>query len=151
VPGGFLARAQTFEDGSARNAPLRRVAEWVAAHTREGDRIYVWGFEPLLYQLADRRPASRYIYNAPQRARWSRLAARTTLMQDLRATPPAAILVEHGDIHPGTAASDIDSASELRRFARLRRLLDEEYVPSAQIDRFTIHLRKSEAASPPRA
>lgn len=149
LTGGLLERARHFDDGRARNATLRRVAAWVAARTREDDRIFVWGFEPLLYDLAGRRPASRYVYNAPQRAPWSRVAARATLMQELRAAPPAALLVEHGDLHPGTAASEVDSATELERFPLLRELLAEGYAPSARIDRFTIHLRQDVAARPP--
>jgi hypothetical protein len=146
VSGGLLARARSYDTGSARNAPLRRVAAWVSARTQPDERIFVWGFEPLLYQLAERRPASRYVYNAPQRAPWSRAAARAELMDELRAAQPAAILVEHGDLHPGTAASDVDSATALERFAPLRELLAERYAPAARVDRFTIHLRKDAAA-----
>lgn len=149
VPGDFFARARRIDDGSARNAPLRKVAAWVRGHTREDERIYVWGFEPLLYDLADRQPASRFIYNAPQRAPWSRQAARDELMRELQASPPAVILVEHGDLHPGTAATEVDSATTLASFTRLRALLDERYAPSGRIDRFTIHLRKDEAATSP--
>jgi hypothetical protein len=149
VSGGFFARARSFDTGSARNAPLRKVGAWVAEHTQPGERMFVWGFEPLLYQLADRRPASRYIYNAPQRAPWSRNDARAELMQELRELPPAAILVEHGDLHPGTAASDVDSATALERFPPLKQFLAEGYAPAARVDRFTIHLRKAAAASPP--
>jgi hypothetical protein len=73
-------------------------------------------------------------------------------MQELDASPPAVILVEHGDLHPGTAASEVDSATTLARFGRLRAFLGERYVPSGRIDRFTVHLRKdagSSEASPP--
>jgi hypothetical protein len=148
VPGDFFTRARIVDDGSTRNAPLRKVAAWVRAHTHEGDRIYVWGFEPLLYDLSDRLPASRFIYNAPQRAPWSRFAARNELMQELRAAPPAVILVEHGDLHPGTAASEVDSATTLARFGRLRALLGERYVPSGRIvERFTVYLRKDLSSS----
>ena len=62
---------------------------------------------------------------------------------------PAVILVEHGDLHPGTAATEVDSATTLASFTRLRALVDERYAPSGRIDRFTIHLRKDEAATSP--
>ncbi len=149
VPGGFFTRARTLDAGGARNAPLRRVAAWVAARTEPSETLYVWGFEPLLYDLAERLPASRYIYNAPQRAPWSRGLARPALMEELRAAPPAAILVEKGDLHPGTAASDTDSATALEHFPLLRALLTEDYVQAARIDRFTIHLRRDVAARRP--
>jgi len=39
----------------------RRVAEWIRDHTTAADGVYVWGFEPVIYELADRRCTSRYI------------------------------------------------------------------------------------------
>ncbi|HVN38825.1 MAG TPA: hypothetical protein VMW19_11725 [Myxococcota bacterium] len=149
LPGGFLTRVRTFDDGHARNEAVRRVASWVAAHTREGDRIYVWGFEPLVYDLAGRLPASHYIYNAAQRAPWSRAKARGELMQELRGAPPAAVLVEHGDLHPGTAGSDVDSATELEHFPRLNEFLSDGYMPVVRIGRFTVYLTRDAAATLP--
>jgi hypothetical protein len=149
IAGSFWTRVRQLDAGAARNVPLRRVAAWVAARTRPADPIYVWGFEPLLYDLAERRPASRFVYNAPQRAPWSRDAARPLLMQELAAHPPAAILVERGDVHPGTAGTDGDSRAALEQFPALRRLLADGYVEAATLDRFTIHLRRDPAATRP--
>ncbi|HXK26332.1 MAG TPA: hypothetical protein VMS55_26960 [Myxococcota bacterium] len=149
LPGGFLTRVRTFDDGRARNEAVRKVASWVAAHTREGDRIYVWGFEPLVYDMAGRLPASHYIYNAAQRAPWSRARARDELMQELHAAPPAAVLVEHGDLHPGTAGTDVDSAAELEHFPRLTQFLADGYVPAVRIARFTVYLPRDAAAKLP--
>lgn len=36
--------------------------EWITSHSRKNDTIFVWGFCPHLYTLADRTPASRYPY-----------------------------------------------------------------------------------------
>jgi hypothetical protein len=149
IPGSFVTRARTIDPGSARNLPLRRVGAWVARHTEPAETLYVWGFEPLLYELAQRRPASRYVYNAPQRAPWSRQRARAELMQELEAAPPAAIVVERGDLHPGTAATETDSATELEQFPRLQEFLASRYDPAVRIGNFTIHLRRDVAARRP--
>jgi hypothetical protein len=146
ISGGFFARARQVDAGVARNLPLRRAAAFVSTHTAADQPIFVWGFEPLLYELADRRPASRYIYNAPQRAPWSRDAARPLLMQELEAHPPAAILVERGDRHPGTAGSDGDSTAALAQFPQLREFLAAGYDEGATLERFTVHLRRGAAA-----
>jgi MFS family permease len=150
LPGSILERVTRLETGHVQNAGTRRTAAWVAAHTRPGDAIYVWGFQPMIYGLADRRPASRYIYNAPQRAAWYRTRARPLLIADLQRDPPAAILVESGDVHPGTTGNQLDSRAVLARFARLRDLLRADYAPAETVGRFTIHLRKPVPA-PPRA
>lgn len=148
VPGGFFERARRVDDGRAWNVPNRRVAERVTALTDPGDRIYVWGFRPVIYDLAGRRPASRYVYNAPQRTTWAAARSRRVLVRELRAARPAAILVEHGDEHPGTTGSWRDSATALERFPALRRLLETRYREAETVGDFTIHLRR-EASPPP--
>lgn len=150
VPGGFLQRVRTVDAGYAYDAPLRRVAAFVRAHTRPDDAIYVFGFQPMLYDLAHRRPASRFIYNAPQRAPWFASRGRDALMRDLARDPPAAILVESGDVHPGTAGTSLDSATTLERFPRLARLLARDYDAGREIGSFRIHLRRhGPGRSPP--
>jgi hypothetical protein len=150
-PGGLLARIRTLDAGNAYTAPQRRVAAWLRAHTRDGDAIHVFGFQPMVYDLADRRPASRFIYNAPQRAPWFAERGRDLLMRELREDPPAAILIEHGDAHPGTAGTDLDSAATLERFPRLALFLARHYDEGERVEAFTIHLRKAAGPSPPPA
>jgi hypothetical protein len=151
VEGGLAQRLRAWDDGRRYNAPRRRVATWIERHTAPGDAIYVWGFEPVLYDLAARRPASRYVYNAPQRAAWYRERGRAVLMEDLRRTPPEAILVQRGDVHPGTTGNPRDSSAALRTFPALSRLLAEGYAEAATIGDFKIHLREPDraGAAPP--
>jgi len=149
IPGGFLERARGVDDGRASNRETHRVAAWVAAHTEPDAAIYVWGFQPMLYGLAERRPASRFVYNAPQRAAWYRTRGRPALMAELESDPPAAILVEAGDVHPGTTGNELDSRTMLARFPRLLRFLREGYGPGETVGRFTIHLRKASRGAPP--
>jgi hypothetical protein len=145
VPGRLFERVQVWDDGRAHNVETRRTAAWVAAHTAPDDSIYVWGFQPMLYGLAGRRPASRFIYNAPQRATWYGARARPQLLADLERDPPAAILVESGDLHPGTTGNDLDSREVLGRFPKLALFLAAGYGPGEAVGRFTIHLRKPQA------
>ncbi len=121
----------------------RRAAEWVRARTAPGSRLYIWGFEPVVYDLADRVPASRYIYNVPQRTPWDRDRNRDALMRDLEAAPPAAVLVLEGDRMPDVTGDDSDSSASLRSFPALRRYLDDSYTTAAKIGDFTGFLRRS--------
>ena len=146
VEGGLAQRLRAWDDGRSYNAPRRRVATWIERNTAPGDAIYVWGFEPVLYDLAARRPASRYVYNAPQRAAWYREHGRAVLMEDLHRSPPEAILVQRGDVHPGTTGNSRDSRAALRTFPALSRLLAEGYTEAATIGDFTIHLRDPDRA-----
>jgi hypothetical protein len=123
----------------------RAVASFVASRTQPNDPIYVWGFECVIYDLADRPFSSRYIYDVPQRASWSREKMRAALMNDLMARKPAAIVVEHGDDFNMVTGNDLDSAESLRDFPALRELVDDEYGEPASMGHFDVYFRAADA------
>lgn len=125
------AWVSTRDQLGAHNARVNRLtAQWIAANTPPGSTLYVWGFEPVIYDLARRRPASRYIYNAPQRSRWSRDASRLILMEELERNRPAAIVVTSQDSMFPVTGNSADSAEVLQGFPELLALLDAEYEPA---------------------
>ncbi|HKY34160.1 MAG TPA: hypothetical protein VJV23_16645 [Candidatus Polarisedimenticolia bacterium] len=124
-------------------AQNRLAAEWLRQQTPPGSRVHVWGFEPVLYLMSDRMPASRYIQNQPQRVEWGRAEARARLMEDLRRTPPAAMVVVHGDVMPRVVGNDRDSASELEDFDELRALLESGYRLDLRTSRFSLYARSA--------
>jgi len=105
----------------------RKAAEWLISNTPADSRLFVWGFEPVIYHLSSRRPASRYIYNVPQRSEWAQAESRRILIEDLAASPPSAIVVIHRDSLPWVTGNSLDSAAALTTFPDLQRLLREEY------------------------
>ena len=119
----------------------RRVAEWLASHTPPDQPVYVWGFEPEIYDLAKRRPASRYVYNVPQRVTWVG-GLRERLMDDLARKPPSAIVVEHRDVFPAVTGSSYDSADTLSSFPSLATKLREGYVLAERIEDFDIYVAR---------
>jgi hypothetical protein len=126
----------------------RAVARYLAAHTQPGEPVFVWGFECIIYDLADRSLASRYIYNVPQRAIWSREPMQAALMRELEQRPPAAIVVEHHDVFRMVTGSDADSARSLYDFPAFSELLYGGYAYATTIGDFDVYLR---AAEPPQA
>ena len=129
--------------GDVHYGANRRAASWIATRTPPDSALYVWGFEPMLYEMADRRPASRWIYNVPQRLAWEhRDRARRELLADLRREQPAAIVVVQRDVLEGVTGSDRGSRAELERFPELVRLLDEGYEPARRVEHLTIYLRR---------
>lgn len=127
--------------GDVHYGANRRVAEWLATHTDPAAPIYIWGFESMIYEMAGRRPASRWIYNVPQRLDWAqRERARSDLMRDLAAEPPAAIVLVRNDVRADVTGSRSDSQQELESFAELRDLLSEGYRRAFHIEDFEVHL-----------
>ena len=123
-------------------AANRSVAMFLRERVAPADPVFVWGFEPVIYDLADRDPASRFIYNVPQRVAWVKDRARVTLMRDLQARPPSAIVVEHGDVFPSVTGNTLDSAAALETFHELARLLRDDFVLDRTIEDFDIYLRR---------
>jgi hypothetical protein len=120
----------------------RKVADLLRARVPSDQPVFIWGFEPHIYDMADRRPASRYVYDVPQRVEWAKDASRRTLMEDLARTKPAAIVVEHRDVFPAVTGDAIDSADVLPGFPALRDLIANEYRFETKIEDFDVYLRR---------
>lgn len=123
-------------------AANRAVAEALRARVPEGRTVFIWGFEPVIYDLADRTPATRYLYNVPQRVAWAKEREREVLMRDLAASAPRAIVVEHRDVFPMVTGDAIDSADALRDFPALRALLEGRYRLADSIEDFDIYIEQ---------
>ncbi|MFO0661795.1 MAG: hypothetical protein U0165_18480 [Polyangiaceae bacterium] len=112
----------------------RKVAEFITAHTKPGAHVFVWGFEPAIYVLANRPPSSRYNYDVPQRVEWEREASRATMMADLRKAPPAVLVIEHRDVFPMVTGNALDSADSLRTFPELAAFVRDGYQLAEQVE-----------------
>lgn len=120
----------------------RLVARWLAKRASPDDHVFIWGFEPMVYDMAARRPASRYIYNVPQRLDWpGRGAARGLLLRDLAETRPEVIVVLRNDALPKVVGDQRDSAGALRGFSELGGLIEANYRLEETIEDFMIYGR----------
>jgi hypothetical protein len=118
----------------------RKVADFLRHALRPDELAFIWGFEPIIYDMADRRPASRYIYNVPQRVAWAKESTRATLMADLDARPPKAIVVEHRDVFPVVTGDALDSADTLKKFPALAERINERYALVTTIEDFDVYI-----------
>jgi hypothetical protein len=121
----------------------RTVADLLRARVPPGRPVYIWGFEPVIYDMAGLECSSRYIYNVPQRVAWSAAPSRAQLMADLDARPPAAIVVLHHDVFPMVTNDNNDSAVALRGFPELEALIMDRYVLGMQIQDLDVYLPRS--------
>jgi hypothetical protein len=130
-------------------APNRAVARYVRANVAPERAILVWGFEPVVYDLAERLAASRYIYDVPQRSAWSMAETQARMMRDLCRTPPAAIVVEHDDRMPWVTGSDADSAEALGQFPALSETLAHGYRLAQTISSFDVYVEAAGTSARP--
>jgi hypothetical protein len=136
---GALDRLASVADVDA--AENRAVATYIREVVPPGEPIFVWGFEPVIYDLADRRPATRYIYNVPQRVAWND-EGRSVLMEDLRRSPPALVLVEHGDRFAFVTGNGLDSGDALNHFPALAVMLGTNYTRVPDVAGFSVFVAK---------
>jgi len=142
------ARDQLALDGLASVADVsargnREVAAELRRRVPPNGVVYIWGFEPVIYDLAERRFASKYIYNVPQRVEWAAKEARPQLMADLKRTPPDAVVVAYHDVFPMVTGNAIGSEDVLAKdFAELRDMLASDYRKLKHINDFDIYLRR---------
>jgi hypothetical protein len=120
----------------------RQVAHELRHVVPEGRAVFVWGFEPGIYWMSERGHASRFIYDVAQRVPWARERARRELMDDLNKTPPAAIVVQHGDRFQWVTGDNDDSAQSLAHFPELQALIAERYVAHKTIEDFDLYLER---------
>lgn len=123
--------------GASLEAEAKRTelaAAYVADHSQPTDRLFVWGNEPHLYYLADRRPASRFIYLLPLTT--PGYAGPELIGEVLAAwqSNPPALIVDAGSFEPGSPGDppllidrpvssdgrDLDILDPLRAFVRDR-------------------------------
>jgi hypothetical protein len=151
----YLLRRPPFERREALDQELGYVADYnlaadrevsleVRARTRSDQPIYIWGFEPVIYWLADRTPSSRFIYNVPQRTMWERDYARRELLADLKRRPPALVVVQQNDVFHGVTGDDLDSKRALPTFPELDQLVATRYELVKTIEDFQIYALTSQ-------
>jgi hypothetical protein len=120
----------------------RSVAELLRARLAPDETAFIWGFEPMIYDWSERRSATRFIYDVPQRVSWFRDEARAVLMADLEAHPPRAIVVEHRDVFPAVTGDAIDSADTLQKFPALNEMLHKSYALDRTIEDFDVYFAR---------
>jgi hypothetical protein len=131
-------------------AQTKAAAERVRADTAPTDRILVWGFEPYVYFLAEREPATKFLYDYPLSPRFASVhdAFARQFLEDFDRHPPARVLMlanDANDIEPD------DSATQLRRWDAMRERLEAAYEPAWRVGDFFCLARRTAPASPPPA
>lgn len=123
----------------------REAAHWLRDHSRPGEPVLVFGFEPAIYIEAGRHPASRYLYNVPQRVAWAPAAYRARYLADLAAHPPAAIAIRTDDRFAWVVGNSRSSLETLETFPELRAYLDAGYQLTETRRSFQLYVRRSDS------
>jgi hypothetical protein len=125
------------------------VAQYLKAHTQPEDRIQVWGYESLVYYLADRDAASRFQISHPlvlripgQGLGAMQLRWRQEFLQDMAQRQPVYIAVVRED-RWWWAPEERTSEELLDDFPGWKEFIHNGYVLEHTIGRFLIYRRSS--------
>jgi 4-amino-4-deoxy-L-arabinose transferase-like glycosyltransferase len=136
------AYAENFTDRQDYSLPAdQQVAAYLREHTLPEDAIFIWGFEPVIYFLADRPSASRFYSHQPLVTSWSPPEWRRELIEDLTRKRPSYLLVAHNDQMPWVTLRPYDSAEELALYPELQETLTRGYRLEARLEDFDLWRR----------
>lgn len=94
----YYTRFGTYGDGDFSLLADYQMAQWLAARTQADDTVYIYGGEPLVLFMAERRSASRFIWNDPFLSGAFRDRFTTAdLVTELEAARPAYFIVLRHD------------------------------------------------------
>ncbi len=125
------------------------VAEYLRERTRPDQAIQIWGFESLVYYLADRPAASRFQTTqplvmrvpgqelVPMVKRW-----RAEFVQQMELRQPAYVAVVHQD-RWWWAPEERTSDQLLDEFPEWKQIVERDYTPDRTIGRFVIYRRSA--------
>lgn len=117
-----------------------RLAHYLKAHTNEGEKIFIWGWESLVYFLSEIEPTSRFIFIYPliQSNLNIREGTRKILWAEFQEKEPQYFIVAKDDQNP---IDEIGSERRLAFFPEIEELLKCKYVKEKETERFIIYRR----------
>lgn len=137
-----IYRKGTYRNGGFSLKQAMDVAVWLKAETEPGDRIFVWGYDPMIYVMADRRPVSRFPYHYAQIVPWGPDSYDDELLADLREHPPRMFVVPTKDSVSIVTKVKKHSDQLLEEWAELQAFVDEGYRRRTRIGRYTVYERR---------
>lgn len=121
------------------------VADELRRMTSPDERVFVWGYDPIVNFLAERRTVSRFLYNYPFAVAWTDHRYDAELLGALRAAPPAVFVVGSQDATPHVTRNKADSAALFAAFPALRAFVAGRYGEPRAVERYTVYVRRPDA------
>ncbi|HPM75814.1 MAG TPA: glycosyltransferase family 39 protein [bacterium] len=131
---GRLTRAQylrsfdrVFEAATFSASGNYAGAAYLRAHTTADDTVLMWGFDPLILFLADRKSPTRFITNFSIIATYCPPTWYRELLNDVRQKTPRYIVVGTNDFNKYITGQTQDSLALLPTFPELNTILHNNY------------------------
>ena len=103
------------------------LAQFLEDRIQDGDRVNIWGFEPLVNFLVDAPLVSRFLYSYPCVEGSGLPQFRAEYIEALRRDPPEFFVVQRGDAVPHSTGHARDSYTTFENFEELKALIERKY------------------------
>jgi hypothetical protein len=126
-----------FEDNFSFNQ-CNQMATCIQRITTRDEYILVWGYDPLIYLLADRKAPTRFIMNIPLRVNFVSTGWHDEFLKDIATKKPAIILVANNDAF-GSFGLNATSAQMLPGWTAYYDLINQYYTLQPRIASFDVY------------
>jgi hypothetical protein len=133
---------QKFQGNDLKPAESLQMVDFLRQHVAPGDTLFIWGFRPEVYYLANLKPASRFIAHFPLVGDYYPAEWKQEAVASLWAALPPYVLVLQSDYMPWVTGSHDDSHTLLVQYTGLSDWLAYSYVRDTEIGNFLIWRRK---------
>ncbi len=117
--------------------------EFVNENTVQGDNIYLWGYDPLVYYLSGRDCASRFVYNVPLLWKGENNEFRKEFINAINTANPKLIIIASNDPIYFISGYNEDSKQLLERFSEFKEILNNKYIFKERIDDYDFYELKN--------
>ncbi len=123
-----------------------QVADYLREHTQPSDTVFIWGLEPLVYYVADRRAPTRYGFRYPITASLAGAPSvgrpmLERLLSDLENAPPTYFIVVDNDLNNLQLRTSRD---EYLRIKQLTEFMASRYTLETTLEDFELWRLKSD-------
>jgi hypothetical protein len=119
------------------------VIRYLRAESLPQDKVFIWGTQPLIYFLGERRAPTRFVSNLGLISPWGPRAWQEELIRDLMKSPPTFLIVVRKDAIPTVSYTQRDSEHFLEVFPELNGIIRDSYQAEKTIENFVVYRRKS--------
>jgi hypothetical protein len=123
-----------------------RVIDYLKENSNPEDKVFVWGYAPLINYLGQRKNPSRFVYDFPLISNWGLVSWRQELVCTLETERPRYIVVERNDPAPICTHTILSSEQCLRlgTYPAMAKLMSVQYKPAVNFLDFEVYeLKKS--------
>ena len=116
-----------------------KAVDIVKQNSSINDGIFVWGFDPLIYYLSERKCISRFIYNFPLLWKGENSAFRKEFIDEISRQEPKLIVVAANDPLYFISGYNEDSKMLIQRFPEFNEFLNTKYEFKTNADDYEIY------------